>query len=75
MNLQVVVVGFAVALLATLWGPRAQYESAGKPSLTEWMDHQALRTYLFSYASIYDAFHLDQLVEMFSHAAATIYRS
>merc|ERR1712216_1108238 len=26
---------------------------------------EALRTYLFAYASIYDAFHLDQLVDMF----------
>merc|ERR1719388_606080 len=26
---------------------------------------EALRTYLFAYASIYDAFHLDQLVGMF----------
>jgi len=26
---------------------------------------EALRTYLFAYASIYDAFHLDQLAEMF----------
>merc|ERR1719215_536957 len=29
------------------------------------MKSEALRTYLFAYASIYDAFHLDQLVSMF----------
>lgn len=33
---------------------------------------EALRTYLFSYASIYDAFHLEQLVGMFSLPDITI---
>ncbi|CAE7346501.1 eIF3c [Symbiodinium natans] len=37
-----------------------------KAMITEKMKVEALRTYLFSYASIYDAFHLDQLVEMFN---------
>jgi len=34
---------------------------------------EALRTYLFAYASIYDAFHLDQLVDMFELPAKTIH--
>jgi len=36
-----------------------------KAMIKEKMKVEALRTYLFSYASIYDAFHLDQLVSMF----------
>ena len=32
-----------------------------------------LGTYLFSYASIYDAFHLDQLVQMFSLDERTVH--
>lgn len=34
---------------------------------------EALRTYLFTYASIYDAFHLDQLVNMFDLPAKTVH--
>lgn len=36
-----------------------------KNMIKDKMKVEALRTYLFAYASIYDAFHLDQLVEMF----------
>jgi len=34
---------------------------------------EALRTYLFAYASIYDAFHLDQLVCMFDLPSKTVH--
>merc|ERR1712110_249174 len=34
---------------------------------------EALRTYLFAYASIYDAFHLDQLVGMFDLPSKTVH--
>jgi translation initiation factor 3 subunit C len=34
---------------------------------------EALRTYLFAYASIYDAFHLDQLVDMFDLPQKTVH--
>jgi len=34
---------------------------------------EALRTYLFAYASIYDAFHLDQLAGMFSLPSKTVH--
>merc|ERR1719388_660982 len=34
---------------------------------------EALRTYLFAYASIYDAFHLDQLVDMFGLEAKLVH--
>jgi len=36
-----------------------------KAMITEKVKTEALRTYLFAYASIYDAFHMDQLVGMF----------
>jgi translation initiation factor 3 subunit C len=36
-----------------------------KATIKERIQTEALRTYLFAYASIYDAFHLDQLVSMF----------
>lgn len=36
-----------------------------KDMIKERVQTEALRTYLFAYASIYDAFHLDQLVGMF----------
>merc|ERR1719326_1675307 len=36
-----------------------------KAMIKERIQTEALRTYLFAYASIYDAFHLDQLVGMF----------
>jgi len=36
-----------------------------KTMITERIQTEALRTYLFAYSSIYDAFHLDQLVAMF----------
>jgi len=36
-----------------------------KQMVKEKIKTEALRTYLFAYASIYDAFHLDQLVDMF----------
>jgi len=36
-----------------------------KDMIKEKIKIEALRTYLFSYASIYDAFHIDQLVGMF----------
>lgn len=44
-----------------------------KAMITEKMKVEALRTYLFSYASIYDAFHLDQLVQMFSLDERTVH--
>mmetsp|Transcript_127499 Transcript_127499/g.302965 ORF Transcript_127499/g.302965 Transcript_127499/m.302965 type:complete len:961 (-) Transcript_127499:151-3033(-) len=44
-----------------------------KAMITEKMKVEALRTYLFSYASIYDAFHLDQLVEMFNLDARQVH--
>lgn len=36
-----------------------------KAMIKEQIQSEALRTYLFAYASIYDAFHLDQLIGMF----------
>jgi len=36
-----------------------------KAMIKERIQTEALRTYLFAYASIYDAFHLDQLIGMF----------
>merc|ERR1719183_1655118 len=36
-----------------------------KAMIEERIQTEALRTYLFAYASIYDAFHLDQLIGMF----------
>ncbi|CAE8611545.1 unnamed protein product [Polarella glacialis] len=36
-----------------------------KAMITDKIKTEALRTYLFAYSSIYDAFHLDQLVAMF----------
>lgn len=44
-----------------------------KTMITEKIQIEALRTYLFSYASIYDAFHLDQLVSMFDLPAKTVH--
>jgi translation initiation factor 3 subunit C len=37
-----------------------------KAMIKEKVQVEALRTYLFAYASIYDAFHMDQLVSMFA---------
>jgi len=44
-----------------------------KDMIKEKMKTEALRTYLFSYASIYDAFHLDQLVGMFGLPEKTVH--
>eukprot|EP00933_Yihiella_yeosuensis_P062556 TRINITY_DN6553_c0_g1_i1.p1 TRINITY_DN6553_c0_g1~~TRINITY_DN6553_c0_g1_i1.p1 ORF type:complete len:1003 (+),score=295.30 TRINITY_DN6553_c0_g1_i1:123-3011(+) len=44
-----------------------------KEMIKEKVKTEALRTYLFAYSSIYDAFHLDQLVEMFGLDAKTIH--
>merc|ERR1711924_416634 len=41
--------------------------------IKEKMQIEALRTYLFAYASIYDAFHLDQLVGMFELEAKLVH--
>jgi len=44
-----------------------------KAMIKEQIQSEALRTYLFAYASIYDAFHLDQLVGMFGLAPKLIH--
>jgi len=44
-----------------------------KAMIFEKIQTEALRTYLFSYASIYDAFHLDQLVDMFGLSAKHVH--
>jgi len=44
-----------------------------KAMIEERIKTEALRTYLFAYASIYDAFHLDQLVAMFGLPAKTVH--
>mmetsp|Transcript_2305 Transcript_2305/g.6824 ORF Transcript_2305/g.6824 Transcript_2305/m.6824 type:complete len:957 (+) Transcript_2305:91-2961(+) len=44
-----------------------------KEMIKEKIKTEALRTYLFAYASIYDAFHLDQLVGMFDLQPKTVH--
>lgn len=44
-----------------------------KEMIKEKIKVEALRTYLFAYASIYDAFHLDQLVGMFDLDAKLVH--
>jgi translation initiation factor 3 subunit C len=44
-----------------------------KAMIKEKIKIEALRTYLFSYASIYDAFHIDQLVGMFDLDAKIVH--
>jgi len=44
-----------------------------KAMIKEKIKVEALRTYLFAYSSIYDAFHIDQLVGMFDLAKKTIH--
>merc|ERR1719181_549113 len=44
-----------------------------KKMVKERIQTEALRTYLFAYASIYDAFHLDQLVGMFGLDAKLVH--
>jgi translation initiation factor 3 subunit C len=44
-----------------------------KAMIRERIQTEALRTYLFAYASIYDAFHLDQLVGMFGLEAKLVH--
>jgi len=44
-----------------------------KAMIQEKIKSEALRTYLFAYASIYDAFQLDQLVAMFALESKTVH--
>jgi len=44
-----------------------------KQMIFEKVHIEAMRTYLFAYASIYEAFHIDQLVAMFELPAKTIH--
>lgn len=44
-----------------------------KKMIFEKVQIEAMRTYLFAYASIYEAFHIDQLVAMFDLPAKTIH--
>jgi len=44
-----------------------------KEMIKEKVKVEAMRTYLFAYASIYDAFHLDQLVDMFNLPARKVH--
>jgi len=44
-----------------------------KEMIKEKIKIESLRTYLFAYASIYDAFHLDQLVTMFGLKPETVH--
>jgi len=44
-----------------------------KAMITEKVKIEAIRTFLFSYASIYDAFHIDQLVGMFGLEAKIVH--
>jgi len=44
-----------------------------KAMILEKIKSEALRTYLFAYASIYDAFHLDQLIDMFDLPAKIVH--
>lgn len=44
-----------------------------KEMIKEKIKTEALRTYLFAYSSIYDAFHLDQLVGMFDLPPKTVH--
>jgi len=46
---------------------------AAKEQTKEKIKIEALRTYLFAYASIYDAFHLDQLQQMFDLEARIVH--
>merc|ERR1719389_530230 len=44
-----------------------------KSMITEKIQIEAMRTYLFAYASIYEAFHIEQLAAMFDLSAKTIH--